>query len=65
MKQEIWVARDKWGGVYLYDGKPEKDEDTGSFIRDNSVHVVGAFFDNFDSSDLTWENSPQRLYCKV
>lgn len=62
MKQEIWIARDKWDGVYLYDGKPERDEEKGSFIMDGSVRVVGAFWDNDVASDITWENSPQRLF---
>lgn len=63
MKKEIWIARDKWGGVYLYDGKPQRDEEKGSFRRDESVHVVGVFWDSGDfKEDITWENSPQRLF---
>ena len=62
MKQEIWIAREKGGGVYLYNGKPERDEEKGSFIKEGSVTVVGAFWDDVDAEDITWENSPQRLF---
>lgn len=60
MKHEIWIAREKGGGVYLYNGKPERDEEKGSFIKEGSATVVGAFWD--DAEDITWENSPQRLF---
>lgn len=62
MKQEIWIAREKGGGVYLYNGKPERDEEKGSFIKEGFVTVVGAFWDDVDAEDITWENSPQRLF---
>lgn len=62
MKQEIWIARDKWGGVYLYDGKPVRNKKSLCFVRGKRANIIGNIWNNVDVSDLTWENSPQRLF---
>lgn len=62
MKEEIWIARDLFGGVYLYDGKPVRNEETLCFEGGKRTKIIGRIWSFVVTSDITWENSPQRLF---
>lgn len=49
----LWIARDKKGMGYIYNGKPWKNEATGTF---HSAIVVLVIYDMYPT--VTWENSP-------
>ena len=52
-KYKLWVARDKNGFLFAYEGKPSR--------RDNQKEWIGRFFSSMKNSyfpELTWEDEP-------
>ena len=54
-KYKFWVAREKRGGLFLYENKPILDCDFGIWFTDSDCigTISRAFF-----PDLTWEDEP-------
>ena len=52
---KLWVAREKRGGLFLYETKPILDYDFGIWFSDSDCMgtISRAFF-----PDLTWEDEP-------
>ena len=60
----MWIARDKDGSLWLYEDKPEMDEDR--WVPQNNSYLGFAEVDEFRPfSKLTWENSPLELIIKT
>ena len=57
MKTKLWIARDKDGSLYLYSKKPHKDE--RMFVTNGTGDILQ--LDKNSHSEITWENSPQRI----
>lgn len=58
---KAWVARDKNGGLYLYSGKPEKEDTCFFEIGDSdSMALNNKLFPN-----VTFENSPQEVEIRL
>lgn len=59
---ELWIARNKNGCLWLFDGKPEALPEYGCFveggypIKDDSMGLPKEWF-----PFVTWENSPQKV----
>jgi hypothetical protein len=63
VKQELWIARDSGGGLYLYDNEPQVDFRGVFYSFDNeNTHVME--LDERLFPDVTLENSPQRVHIK-
>ena len=57
MKNEykLWVAREKRGGLFLYETKPKRECYLGFWYSD--LNCAGSISGNF-FPDLTWEDEP-------
>lgn len=57
---ELWIARDKYGSLYVYDKKPLKHEEFGFFasLASNGYkfQIHRKYF-----PEVTWENSPKKV----
>lgn len=65
VKNDYWVARDKNGELFLYLGKPARNDYefySGGALGD-SICRLDEYGDGF--SDVTWENSPCRLIAEI
>jgi len=60
---EFYIARDKCGGLYLYNDEPIKDNNFGVFQADISYTEIEINPDLFP--EVTWENSPQQVELKL
>lgn len=61
---ELWAARDKDGGLYLYNYKPAKNEFLGRFTC--CIKPDGRWSEEYELNsqllpDLVYENSPQEV----
>ena len=69
---ELYIARDKDkdGGLFLYNNKPNFVEDEGLFLsnensEDNDIYYDGIEIDSKLFPEVTWENSPKRVELKL
>ena len=54
-KAKLWIARDKYGTLALYNTKPKRLSSV--FVgEDCSLRI-----DKNSHSEITWENSPQQI----
>lgn len=55
---ELWIARDKNGGLFMYVSNPTCDEETKTFWTENEefFRLSKNFF-----PEVTFENSPQKV----
>ena len=55
---KMWIARDKCGGLFLYDSKP---------YRDNNQYKIneGLFMGINGFPEVTFENSPMEVELKL
>lgn len=61
-KDYKWIARDKDGGLYIYETKPFRDEVEGFFDAEGvNGYILGTCFSGNVFSNVTWENSPIRF----
>ena len=60
---ELYIARDKCGGLYLYNDEPIKDNNFGVFQADNAYSEIE--INPELHPEVTWENSPQRVELKL
>ena len=65
---KIWAARDKDGGLYLYNYKPGKNESLGRFTC--CIKPNGEWSEEYELNsqllpDLTYDNSPQEVELKL
>ena len=60
---ELYIARDKCGGLYLYNDEPIKDNNFGVFQADNAYSEIEINLELHP--EVTWENSPQRVELKL
>lgn len=68
MIMDIWIARDKDSGLYLYDYYPQKNEISGRFtcsIKSNGEWSEEYELDSHLFPELTFENSPQKVELKL
>lgn len=57
----LWIARDKSGLLFLYEGRPQRnDRYFYNTPTGNSVKVEESLF-----PELTWENSPREVELKL
>jgi hypothetical protein len=61
VKQDLWIARDGDGSLYIYDGKPSLLP-YGRFCSDGDGDTMELDRNLF--LDVTCENSPQRVHIK-
>lgn len=59
----LWIARDKCGGLYLYNDEPIKNNNFGVFQADNNYDEIE--INPELHSEVTWENSPQQVELKL
>lgn len=57
---ELWIARDKDNGLFLYNDKPEKGEFCFIPIV-NNLFIGSIDIDNNLFPEVTFENSPQKV----
>ena len=62
--EKLWVARDKDGGLYLYNYEPCKNKISGRFTC--CIKPNGEWSEEYELNsqllpDLTYENSPQEV----
>lgn len=58
---KMWIARDKDGGLWLYDKKPRKNNDAFYCVTGGSsmpIYVASC-------SEVTFENSPMEVEIKL
>lgn len=60
---ELYIARDKYGGLYLYNDKPIKSNNFGLFQADYNSDEIEIDSELFP--EVTWENSPQQVELKL
>lgn len=55
----LWIAREKWGGLYIFGVRPFYDEDYDKW----QSPISGLSFQVNDEEfpEVTFENSPQRV----
>ena len=61
---KLWIARDKDGGLYLYNYEPYKNKVSGRFtcsIKPNSKWSEEYELNSHLFPELTFENSPQEV----
>lgn len=60
---KLWIAREDWGGLYVFDVKPFYDEDYEKWVSP----ISGLSFQVNDESfpEVTFENSPQMVELKL
>lgn len=54
MKTKLWIARDKDGGLWLYEKEPKR-------IGNIFFNEVSIALESTSHPEITWENSPQRI----
>lgn len=57
---KLYIARDKDGMLWLYDGEPWKNEPTGTFH--GAIRLITIYW---GFPEVTWENSPQKVGLKL
>lgn len=57
---KLWIARDKFGGLYLHSKEPQRVEDHGYFRSINAMKLPILKY-----PEVTWENSPQEVEIKL
>lgn len=60
---KLWIAREEWGGLYVFGVRPFYDEDYDKWtspISGLSFQVNGESF-----PEVTFENSPQAVELKL
>lgn len=57
---ELWIARDKNGGLYLHFDKPTTDYGKYYFTSTRAVVIKRELF-----PEVTFENSPQKVELKL
>ena len=58
-KNYKWIARDKNGCLYIYNTKPDKDEERGFFsAKFGNGHLFNECVSDVLFKNVTWENSP-------
>ena len=65
---KLWVARDKDGGLYLYNYEPHKNKISGRFTC--SIKPDGEWSEEYELnshllSEVTFENSPMEVEIKL
>lgn len=64
---KIWIARQKWGGLFLFGVRPYKDEDENWGEEEWKSPISGLSFRIDDEAfpEITFENSPQQVELKL
>lgn len=57
---KLWIARDKFGGLYLHLEEPQRVENGGYFRSINAMKLP-----ILEYREVTWENSPQEVELKL
>lgn len=60
---KLWIARDKHGGLYVYESKPVR-RDYYWIYPQEEIHVMVELPCGWFPS-VTWENSPQEVELKL
>lgn len=60
---ELYIARDRCGGLYLYNDEPIKANNFGVFQADNNYDEIEINPELFP--EVTYENSPQQVELKL
>ena len=65
---KLWIARDKDGGLYLYNYEPHKNESLGRFTC--GIKSNGKWSEEYELNsqllpEITFENSPQEVELKL
>lgn len=55
MKAKLWIARDKFGSLALYNTKPKR---YSSIFRAEDCCLM---IDKNSHPEITWDNSPQQI----
>ena len=60
---KLWIAREEWGGLYVFGVRPFYDEDYDKWVSP----ISGLSFQVDDESfpEVTFENSPQVVELKL
>lgn len=60
---KLWIARQKWGGLFLFGTYPYKNEDENWGEEEWKSPISGLSFQIDDESfpEVTFENSPQEV----
>ena len=58
--KSIWIARDKDGSLYLYEGKPYRKGYVWMYRYEHEPYEI----DNDWFPEITWENEPIELVIK-
>ena len=62
---ELWVARRKNGNLYLFFERPSKLEDGKCIVFINNYVDTGIKIDKNMCSEVTFENSPQKVRLEI
>lgn len=60
---ELYIARDRYGGLYLYNDEPIKDDNFGVFQANSNYDEIE--INPELHPEVTWENSPQQVELKL
>ena len=67
---DLWVAKDRYGNVFVFERKPKRHFSTGFWIRDEDtedvyVNILIRLFpdieNHFDFTLLRWKDEPKQL----
>lgn len=67
---DLWVARDRYGNVFMFESKPKRhfstdfwisDEDTEDIYVNSLIRLFPDIENHFDFTLLRWEDEPKQL----
>lgn len=64
---KIWIARQKWGGLFLFGTRPyiNVDENWGEEEWESPISGLSFQIDDEAFPEITFENSPQQVELKL
>lgn len=60
---KLWIAREEWGGLYVFGIRPFYDEDYDKWV--SPIKKLSFRVDDESFPEVTFENSPQVVELKL